>query len=153
MAKNKTPKMEGATDYQQIQRNIQKAKGNPNKNIHHKKNNSNYGGYQNPEKVAAAQREREQEEKMPLGVKIALGVSMAVMLLMVILLGGPLKGNVLAGHITSVLSGAACLVVFYSQRWSVHKSKFLTVMGSILLFLGAIFICMGCYGVYLTLKG
>ena len=25
--------------------NIRKAKGNPNKNIHHKKKNSNYGGY------------------------------------------------------------------------------------------------------------
>ena len=40
MAKNSTP----YDPYRSQQEAIRKAKGNPNKNIHHKKNNSNYGG-------------------------------------------------------------------------------------------------------------
>ena len=154
MAKNKTPKMDGGmSDYQQIQRNIQKAKGNPNKNVHHKKNNSNSAGYQNPAIKEQERRAEEESMKMPMPVKIALGVCMALLILMMFLLNGPFEGNVLAGHVTSLLSGITCLVVYYSQRWSPRKGKFLTVMGYILLFLGAIFIGMGCYGIYLTLKG
>lgn len=153
MAKKKTPKMNGATDYAQIQHNIQKAKGNPNKNIHHKKKNSNYAGYQNEEKIAQMQQEQEQQYKMPLGMKIALAITIGVMILMVFLLNGPLKGNQLASYITSVISGIGCLVVYYSQRWSPRKSTFQTVLGFILLAVAAIFIMMGGYGIYLTLKG
>ena len=40
MAKNSTP----YDPYRSQQEAIRKAKGDPNKNIHHKKNNSNYGG-------------------------------------------------------------------------------------------------------------
>ena len=153
MAKNKTPKMNGATDYEQIQRNIQKAKGNPNKNVHHKKNNSNYGGYQSEAKKLQAQEAEEQKYRMPVAMKVALVITIVVMIAMVFLLNGPLKGNQLASYITSVISGVGCLVVYYSQRWSPKKGTFQTVMGIILLVLAAVFICMGGYGIFLTLKG
>ncbi len=152
MAKKKTPKMNQTTDYEQIQRNIQKAKGNPNKNIHHKKNNSNYGGYNSAAKKAEQQKMEEQHEKMPLWMKITLGVMLVALLVMVFLLNGPLKENILASHITSIISGASCLVVYYSQRWSPRsQSTFMKILGFVLILLGIIFIATGCYGVYLTL--
>ena len=44
--------------YTRQQEAIRKAKGNPNKNIHHKKNNSNYGGgdYQREKTAQAAKK-------------------------------------------------------------------------------------------------
>ena len=51
-------------DTAQQQENIRKAKGNPNKNVHRKKNGSNYGGYasaarKESERKAQAERKRE----------------------------------------------------------------------------------------------
>ena len=56
MAKNSTP----YDPYRSQQEAIRKAKGNPNKNIHHKKNNSNYGGgdYQKEKAALIADQER-----------------------------------------------------------------------------------------------
>ena len=43
MAKNKVYSQ--INQYANREEEIRKAKGNPNKNVHHKKKNSNYGGY------------------------------------------------------------------------------------------------------------
>ena len=43
MAKNKA--QVNVNHYANQEEAIRKAKGNPNKNVHHKKKNSNYGGY------------------------------------------------------------------------------------------------------------
>ena len=57
MAKNNVP----MDSYTRQQEAIRKAKGNPNKNIHHKKNNSNYGGgdYQRAKAAQAAKSPKE----------------------------------------------------------------------------------------------
>lgn len=75
MAKNNVP----MDSYTRQQEAIRKAKGNPNKNIHHKKNNSNYGGgdYQR-EKTAQAAKKPERV-KLPLWLKITLGVMFGVL--------------------------------------------------------------------------
>ena len=60
--------------YRSQQEAIRKAKGNPNKNQHHKKNNSNYGGrdyLKEKADIKASQKERERV-KLPLWLKICL---------------------------------------------------------------------------------
>ena len=67
---------------------IRKAKGNPNKNVHRKKKNSNYGGYTAGNYMAqkimdkAAQQERVQ---LPTWLKIWLGVVFGALLVVLVL--------------------------------------------------------------------
>ena len=58
---------------------IRKAKGNPNKNIHHKKNNSNYGGGDYQKEKAALKSQPTEKVKLPLWLKITLGVLFGVL--------------------------------------------------------------------------
>ena len=52
---------------------IRKAKGNPNKNIHAKKKNSNYGGYNGAaEKAHKAAEEKSTLNKLPTWMKVTL---------------------------------------------------------------------------------
>ena len=60
MAKNSTP----YDPYRSQQEAIRKAKGNPNKNIHHKKNNSNYGGGDYQKEKAALKSQATEKVKL-----------------------------------------------------------------------------------------
>lgn len=149
MAKNKTPKMNAASDYAQIQRNIQKAKGNPNKNVHQKKNGSDYHVRDRAQNQPV---QTKPANRMPLGIKIALGVAFAVLLVMVILINTSLKGNPLAVHSTALVTGLSCLLVYYSRRFLNKKETTgFKIISIILLVLGVIYAVMGAYGLYLTL--
>ena len=72
MAKNKA--QVNVNHYANQEEAIRKAKGNPNKNVHHKKKNSNYGGYTAGNYMAqkimdkAAQQERVQLPTWLLGI-------------------------------------------------------------------------------------
>ena len=89
MAKDKIYGM--TNHYANQDEQIRKAKGNPNKNHHSKKKNSNYGGYNatgtgayvaNKISQKAANREKVQ---LPLGAKIALGVLFGAVIVTLIL--------------------------------------------------------------------
>ncbi len=148
MAKKKTQKMNGTSDYAQIQRNIQKAKGNPNKNVHQKKNGSDYHLRDRTPKENVQQPSK---SRMPLWVKIALGVAFGLLLVMVILINTSLKGNPLAVHGTALITGLSCLLVYYSRRFLNKKETTgFKVISMILLLLGAIYAAMGAYGLYLN---
>lgn len=149
MAKKKNPKMNGASDYAQIQRNIQKAKGNPNKNVHQKKNGSDYHVR---ERVQTESVQNQPSNRMPLWVKIALGVAFAALLVLVILINTSLKGNPIAVNATSLLTGLSCLLVYYSRTFSNKKeTTFFKVLGVILVVMGLFYAFMGGYGLYLAL--
>ena len=81
MAKNKA--QVNVNHYANQEEAIRKAKGNPNKNVHHKKKNSNYGGYTAGNYMAqkimdkAAQQERVQ---LPTWLKVWLGVVFGALL-------------------------------------------------------------------------
>ena len=123
MAKNK--------DYSQInqyanrQEEIRKAKGNPNKNNHAKKKNSNYGGYTAGHYMAdkltskAAQQER---VKLPMWLNITLIVLFAAIAVTLILRFTVYKENQLMNYISSLLLGITCLVLFYTRRFK-HTKK------------------------------
>lgn len=65
---------------------IRKAKGNPNKNIHAKKKNSNYGGYNGAaEKAHKAAEEKSTLNKLPTWMKVTLIVDIVVIVVLLIL--------------------------------------------------------------------
>ena len=155
MAKNK--------DYSQInqyanqEEAIRKAKGNPNKNIHSKKKNSNYGGYTAGNYMAqkimdkAAQQERVQ---LPTWLKIWLGVVFGALLVVLVLRLAVYKDSVLLNSLSALLLGVACLSLFYIRRFKHTKkdSGLYKAVTVILTLCGVVYTFMGAVGL-LTLAG
>ena len=136
--------------YANQEENIRKAKGNPNKNVHHKKKNSNYGGYTAGNYMAqkimdkASQQER---VKLPTWLKVWLGVLFAGIIVVLILRLTVYKDSILLNSLSSLLLGIACLSLFYIRRFKHTKKEsavykiitvVLTVCGVIYTFLGAV---------------
>ena len=129
MAKNNTPQ----DPYVRQQAAIRKAKGNPNKNVHHKKNNS-----KKPERI-----------KMPLWMKIFLGVLFAMLATALVLRMTVLKDNLLMNYVTSLLLGLACAALFYTRQYNSAKkeSKLYGVVCVILAIMAIIYGGMGLLGI------
>ena len=155
MAKNK--------DYSQInqyanrQEEIRKAKGNPNKNNHAKKKNSNYGGYTAGHYMAdkltskAAQQER---VKLPMWLNITLGALFAAVLTTLILRMTVLKDSMPLNYLSALLLGVTCLVLFYIRRFRHTKKSgaLYTVITILLSVMGVVYTGMGIIGL-LTIAG
>ena len=146
MAKNNTP----YDPYRSQQEAIRKAKGNPNKNVHHKKNNSNYGGRdylkeKAEQKTARTERERVQ---LPTWVKISLGVLFALLIASLILRLTVYKDSVVMNYVASLLLGLTCGALFYIRRFSNRKkeSKLYSVVSFLLAALCVIYGGMGIIG-------
>ena len=80
---------------------IRKAKGNPNKNIHAKKKNSNYGGYSAGSYMAQkiVDKANQQERvKLPTWLNVTLGVEFAAVLIVLILRLTAFKDSAMLGH-------------------------------------------------------
>ena len=123
MAKNKA--QVNVNHYANQEEAIRKAKGNPNKNVHHKKKNSNYGGYTAGNYMAqkimdkAAQQERVQ---LPTWLKIWLGVVFGALLVVLVLRLAVYKDSVLLNSLSSLLLGLACGALFYIRKYK-HTQK------------------------------
>lgn len=144
MAKNNVP----MDSYTRQQAAIRKAKGNPNKNIHHKKNNSNYGGgdYQRAKTAQAAK--KPERVKLPLWLKITLGVLFGVLLAALILRMTVYKESLFMNYLTSLLLGLACAALFYTRRFRNSKKdgKLYTVITVLLAIMAVIYGGMGLLG-------
>ena len=149
MAKNKA--QVNVNHYANQEEAIRKAKGNPNKNVHHKKKNSNYGGYTAGNYMAqkimdkAAQQERVQ---LPTWLKIWLGVVFGALLVVLVLRLAVYKDSVLLNSLSSLLLGLACLSLFYIRRFKHTKNdstlyKAITVLLTIC---GVLYTVMGAVG-------
>lgn len=146
MAKNSTP----YDPYRSQQEAIRKAKGNPNKNIHHKKNNSNYGGGDYLKEKAsqkAAQKDTE-KVKLPLWLKITLGVLFGVLLAALILRMTVYKESLFMNYLTSLLLGLACAALFYTRRFRNSKKdgKLYSVITVLLAIMAVVYGGMGLLG-------
>lgn len=149
MAKNKA--QVNVNHYTNQEEAIRKAKGNPNKNVHHKKKNSNYGGYTAGNYMAqkimdkAAQQERVQ---LPTWLKIWLGVVFGALLVVLVLRLAVYKDSVLLNSLSSLLLGLACLSLFYIRRFK-HTKKDSTLYKAITVLLticGVLYTVMGAVG-------
>jgi hypothetical protein len=156
MAKNKssTRPMNLSPDYARQQENIRKAKGNPNKNIHHKKNGSNYGGvdYVAQKKVEKEEEKRPRREPFfdltPTGRVIFVVMLIAVLVIM-ILGSTTLKGNPLANYLPSLLVGLICCFLAYNgflNRSGKKKTTFQTVIQWALTAFGFLYTFLGAAG-------
>jgi len=149
MAKNKA--QVNVNHYANQEEAIRKAKGNPNKNVHHKKKNSNYGGYTAGNYMAqkimdkASQQERVQ---LPTWLKVWLGVVFGALLVVLVLRLAVYKDSVLLNSLSSLLLGVACLSLFYIRRFK-HTQKgstFYKVITVLLTICGVIYTVMGAAG-------
>ena len=136
--------------YANQEENIRKAKGNPNKNVHHKKKNSNYGGYTTGSYMAQKIMDKANQQervKLPIWLKVWLGVLFAAVIVVLILRLTVYKDSILLNSLSSLLLGIACLSLFYIRRFKHTKKEspvykiitvVLTVCGVIYTFMGAV---------------
>ena len=157
MAKNKVYSQ--INQYANREEEIRKAKGNPNKNIHAKKKNSNYRGYSTSAGSYMAQklaeRGKQQERvKLPMWLNITLIVLFAAIAVTLILRFTVYKENQLMNYISSLLLGVTCLVLFYTRRFKHTKkdSTFYTLVTVLLTVMGIVYTAMGLIGI-LTMFG
>ena len=159
MAKNKVYSQ--VNQYANREEEIRKAKGNPNKNNHSKKKNSNYGGYSTGSGAGAymaqklAEKGRQQERvKLPMWLNITLIVLFAAIAVTLILRFTVYKENQLMNYISSLLLGITCLVLFYTRRFKHTKkdSTFYTLVTVLLTVMGIVYTAMGLIGI-LTMFG
>ena len=155
MAKNKVYSQ--INQYANREEEIRKAKGNPNKNNHAKKKNSNYGGYSTSAGSYMAQKLAErgkQQVKLPMWLNITLIVLFAAIAVTLILRFTVYKENQLMNYISSLLLGVTCLVLFYTRRFKHTKkdSTFYTLVTVLLTVMGIVYTAMGLIGI-LTMFG
>ena len=141
MAKNKG--FSTAPDYAQQQESIRKAKGNPNKNIHHKKNGSNYGGgdyvaKRKAERQQHFERKRESIFDMNRTQRIVFIVLLVLAVAGVILSGNVFKDTDTGKYLPSVAMGLPCCFLAYvgfSNRFK-SRTTFQTILLVVLAFCG-----------------
>ena len=158
MAKNSSGtnrKMNMTSDYDQMQANIRKAKGNPNKNVHQKKNGSNYKGYATAKKEAeaASASRRHEKAKYPVWVTVSMAVIFVLLVVILILMNTAWKDNLVFGQIATIIIGACCGVLFSMRRYTKNPdSKFQDVLYIVLAVMSVVLIAIGGYGLMQALK-
>lgn len=130
---------------------IRKAKGNPNKNVHAKKKNSNYGGYSTGSYMAQkiVDKANQQERvKLPTWLNVTLGVEFAAVLIVLILRMTAFKDNAMLGHLSSVLLGVTCGTLFYIRKYKHTKknSGLYTVITIVLVIMCLLYTTFGVLG-------
>ena len=155
MAKNKI--YSNINPYPNREEEIRKAKGNPNKNNHSKKKNSNYGGYTAGTYMAGklAEKAKQQERvKLPMWLNITLIALFAAIAVTLILRFTVYKDNLLVNYISSLLLGITCLVLFYTRRFKHTKknSTMYSIVTVLLTVMGVVYTGMGLLGI-LTMFG
>lgn len=155
MAKNKI--YSNINPYPDREEEIRKAKGNPNKNNHSKKKNSNYGGYTAGTYMAGklAEKAKQQERvKLPMWLNITLIALFAAIAVTLILRFTVYKDNLLVNYISSLLLGVTCLVLFYTRRFKHTKknSTMYSIVTVLLTVMGVVYTGMGLLGI-LTMFG
>ena len=142
-------------DYDQMQANIRKAKGNPNKNIHHKKNGSNYKGYAVAQREAQATKAsaKHEKNKLPTWVVITMVVIFVVLVGILILMNTAMQDNLVFGQIATIVIGACCGILFSLRRYTKNSdSKFQDALYIVLAVMAVVLIFMGGYGLLQVLK-
>ena len=158
MAKNKVYSQ--VNQYANREEEIRKAKGNPNKNNHSKKKNSNYGGYTGSGAGAymaqkLVERGKQQERgKLAMWLNLTLIVLFAAIAVTLVLRFTVYKDSQLMNYISSLLLGITCLVLFYTRRFKHTKkdSTFYTLVTVLLTVMGIVYTAMGLIGI-LTMSG
>lgn len=152
MAKNKIYSQ--VNQYANREEEIRKAKGNPNKNNHAKKKNSNYGGYSSSGAGAymanklAEKAGKQERVKLPKWLNATLIALFAAVGITLILRLAVFKDSLMLSYLSSLLLGITCLVLFYTRRFK-HKKKTgmgYTIITVLLTVLGVVYTGIGAMG-------
>lgn len=152
MAKNKIYSQ--VNQYANREEEIRKAKGNPNKNNHAKKKNSNYSGYTSNGAGAyvaskiAEKAGKQERVKLPLWLNVTLIALFASVGVTLILRLAVFKDSLLLNYLSSLLLGITCLVLFYTRRIK-HTKKTgagYAIITVLLTVLGVVYTAMGAMG-------
>ena len=149
MAKNKVYSQ--INQYANREEEIRKAKGNPNKNNHAKKKNSNYGGYTTGAYMAQkiVDKANQQERvKLPTWLNVTLGVEFGAVLLVLILRLTAFKDSSVMTHLSSLLLGVTCGTLFYIRKYKHTKknSGLYTVITIVLVVMCLLYTTFGILG-------
>ncbi|MBQ0037334.1 MAG: hypothetical protein KBS74_01540 [Clostridiales bacterium] len=109
-------------EYTKRERDIKKAKGNPNKNKHQKKNGSNYQGAMMA-KAIADKAAKQEHVKLPKWLYIVLGILFAGILVTLILRMTLFKTSLTLVYLSSLFLGVTCGVLFYTRRFFRKQKK------------------------------
>ena len=136
--------------YADKQAEIRKAKGNPNKNVHTKKKNSNYGGYTAGHYMADKITEKAKNRErviLPKSLKIAVAADIVILIVVLILRMTVWKDNAIVDYSTTLLLGLTCAGLFYIRKYY-HKEKsgLYKVIQVILCVFGILYSVMGLMG-------
>ena len=122
-----------------------KAIGNPNKNIHHKKNGSNY--QKDTGSMVRSTSTRQEPEKMSTTMKVLIGVVFGALVAALVLRSTVWKDNVVAGAWMMVLVGAVCGLMYYVRKRYPGKRKvggtMDTVISALLILFCVVYVGMG----------
>ena len=136
-----------------------KGRGNPNRNNHTKRKNSNYGGYDAPvkKKVAAVTgegRAKSKRRELPTWGKALLLADFAAVLVLLVLRLAVLPDSVVLNHLPTVVLGISCLAVFATRRYQyqfAEKKGGYTFLQVLLAAIGALYIVMGAAGILMDM--
>ena len=129
-----------------------KAIGNPNKNVHAKRNGSNYKGTASAQSAAAklAEANRSQErQRMAPQVKWAILVLVVVGAANIILERTVFVNNPTASAIAMIIMGITCGGVYYAQRTSRGQEEprgVAKALEVVMLILCILYVFLGCMG-------
>lgn len=131
--------------YADREEQIRKAKGNPNKNIHHKKKNSNYGG------VAPAPKEPQREgPKTPKWMRISLGALVVVLIAIFILRLTVWKDSALMSYISSIVLGVSCGALVFIRRYTKtgREGTLYSILSVVLVMMCVFYVAIGLMGLF-----
>ena len=145
MAKNNAPK----DAYTRQQEAIRKAKGNPNKNVHHKKNNSNYGGGDYLKEKAAQKAAKPDKPKLPKWLKITPGRTVRRTDGSADPAHDGVQGQLVYELPDLAAPGLACAALFYTRRFrnTQKEGALYTIVSVILAIMAVIYGGMGLLGI------
>ena len=144
--------------YARMERDKRKAIGNPNKNVHHKKNGSNY--QKDTGSMVRSTSARQEPEKMSTTMKVLIGVvfvALVAALVVTIIVQRKFRNkekaedtkeeNVVAGAWMMVLVGAVCGLMYYVRKRYPGKRKvggtMDTVISALLILFCVVYVGMG----------
>ena len=130
---------------------IRKAKGNPNKNVHQKKNGSNYKGYAAAKQAAEAAKAAAKHErnKLPVWVTVTMIVIFVVLVAILVLMNTVMKDNLIFGQISTIIIGLSCGILFYMRNHTKREgSKFQDGLYIVLAVMSVVMTFMGAFGLY-----
>ena len=121
---------------------------NPNKNVHHKKKNSNYHGYSAQRTTESAKTDSQQKKpRQPLWVSLVMLGIFIILIVVLVMMNGSMKENAVFAQGATLAIGLCCATLVFLQHFSKEPPKgFQKGLSIVLAVMGVVYSFMGAYG-------